>query len=140
MTAQERLRQAWPADWRVGANPKTSTYLMIGESCLSVAWHKRDALVTCRDTRRRFEYCAVLPDPTSHDGALRQIPASWAWAALDEAAAGRPLPPVPTWAQDALVKARAQRLEGYAKREAELRDLLISRDRIAMLALSAPTP
>lgn len=137
MTAQERLRQAWPADWRVGANPKTSTYLMIGESCLSVAWRKRDALVTCKDTRRRFERSALLPDPTSHEGALRCIPERWAWGALDEVIAGRPLPPVPPWAREALTRAQVQRLEGYAKREADAVAMRAEHERLSRLVVGS---
>ena len=96
MTAQERLRQAWPADWQVGTNPKTSTYLMIGESCLSVAW-----------------------------------------GALDEVIAGRPLPPVPPWAREALARAQVQRLEGYAKREAEAVVMRAEHDRLSCLVVGS---
>ena len=139
MTPRERFKAAWPADWQPDNGPgrlEKSTHLMIGQSRLEVHWRKHDALVLCNVLCNQHGTPYVIPSATPHGGALRCIPETWAWGALDEVASGRPLPPVPAWAQEALVKARAQRLEGYAKREAELRDLLIARDRIANLTLT----
>jgi hypothetical protein len=140
MTPQERFIAAWPADWQPGNSPgrrlEKSTHLMIGQSRLEVNWRQKDALVTCNVLCNRHGTPYVIPSATSHGGALRCIPEKWAWAALDEVAAGRPLPSVPEWAKDALVKARAQCLEGYTKREAELRDLLIAHDRIAAIEVT----
>lgn len=138
MTPQQRFKAAWPADWQPDNGPgriEKSTHLMIGQSRLEVNWRKHDALVTCNVLCNQHGTPYVIPPATSHGGAIACIPDKWAWAALDEVAAGRPLPTVPEWAQDALVKARNQRLDGYAKREAELRDLLVARDHIASLCL-----
>jgi hypothetical protein len=138
MTPQERFKAIWPADWQPDNGPgrvEKSTHLMIGQSRLEVNWRKHDALVTCNVLCNRHGVPYVIPSATSHNGALRCIPEVWAWGALDEVIAGRPLPPVPEWARDALAKARMQRLEKYAKQEAELRALLVARDRIASLCL-----
>ncbi len=139
MTPQERFRHAWPGDWQPDNGPRRlekSTHLMIGESRLEVNWRSKDALVTCNVLCDRHGTPYVIPSATSHGGALRCIPEKWAWAALDEVAAGRPLPPVPEWARDALVKARAQRLEGYAKREAEAAVMRAEAARLADLDLA----
>lgn len=136
MTPQARFNRAWPADWQPDDGPgrlEKSTHLMIGESRLEVHWSRRDALVWCNVLCNQHGTPYVIPSATSHGDALRCIPAKWAWAALDEVAAGRPLPPVPVWAREALVVARQDRLFGYAKRESELRALLAERDRIIAL-------
>jgi len=140
MTPQERFKAAWPADWQPDTPPfgsyEKSTHLMIGQSRLNVNWRKNgDAFVTCNILCNEHGTPYVVPSAISHSSALACIPEVWAWAALDEVIAGRPLPTVPEWARVAIAKARLQRLDKYAKQEAELRAVLVARDRIASLCL-----
>ena len=129
MTLLDRLRQDLPADWQPApqdprldgwyADAARTVYLTIGERRLFVGARSHGGIVGEPGWGLRSARWSALH---------RSIRESVARLALDHAREGKPIPPVPTWAAQALRLAQANRLRTLAEREAKARQDLAAID------------
>lgn len=121
MTLLDRLRQELPADWHPApqdprldgwyADAARTVYLTIGERRLFVGARSHGGIVGEPGWGLRSARWSVL---------RRSICEGVARLALDHAREGKPIPPIPTWAAQAICIEQVRRLGTLAGREARI--------------------
>ena len=125
----DRLRQELPGEWQQAesakwdgawyADPVRTVYLQIGDDRLFVSARARGAISGPIGGGQRS---------TAWRDLRRSICEGVARLAVQHAAQGKPIPPVPTWATVALTKALMHRAHTLAEREMDYRSRLAAID------------
>lgn len=140
MTLLDRLRQELPAEWQQAepakwgeawyADPVRTVYITVGEGRIFVSARSKGAISGPIGSGERSMSWRALRRSIC-DGVAR--------LALDHAREGKPVPPVPPWAAQALRLAQANRLRTLAEREAKAhQDLATINAERVLLAATEP--